>query len=72
VLQGAEFVMAIDFIAAVPAVTLGFDSSLLALRHQLQNESATSNLINDAVKQVQAPEACGDRQARERLLDIFV
>ena len=64
--------MAIDSIAAVPIVAPGFNSSLLALRLQLQNESATANLINDAVKQVQAPEASGDRQARERLLDIVV
>ena len=64
--------MAIDSIAAVPVVAPGFDSSLLALRLQLQNESATANLINNAVKQVQAPEAPGDRQPRERLLDIVV
>ena len=64
--------MAIDTIAAVPFAALGFDSSLLALRLQLQNESATANLINDAVKQVRAPEATGDRQVRERLLDIVV
>ena len=64
--------MAIDHIAAVPVIAPGLDSSLLALRLQLQNESATVNLINDAVKQVQAPEASRDRQARERLLDIVV
>ncbi len=64
--------MAIDSIAAVPVIAPNLDSSLLALRLQLQNESATVNLINDAVKQVQAPEASGDRQARERLLDIVV
>ena len=64
--------MAIDSIAAVPVIAPNLDSSLLALRLQLQNESATANLINDAVKQVQAPEASGDRQARERLLDIVV
>jgi len=64
--------MAIDSLAAVPIVAPGFDSSLLALRLQLQNESATANLINDAVKQVQAPEASGDRQPREHLLDIVV
>ena len=60
------------YIAAVSFVAPGFDSSLLALRLQLQNESATANLINDAVKQVRAPEATGDRQVRERLLDIVV
>ncbi len=64
--------MAIDSIAAVPVIAPNLDSSLLALRLQLQNESATVNLINDAVKQVQAPEASGDRQPRERLLDIVV
>ena len=64
--------MAIDSIAAVPVIAPNLDSSLLALRLQLQNESATANLINDAVKQVQAPEASGDRQPRERLLDIVV
>ncbi len=64
--------MAIDYLAAVPVIAPNLDSSLLALRLQLQNESATVNLINDAVKQVQAPEASGDRQARERLLDIVV
>ena len=64
--------MAIDSIAAVPVIAPGFDSSLLALRQQLQNESATVNLINDAVKQVQATEASSDRQSRKRLLDIVV
>ena len=64
--------MAIDSIAAVPVIAPNLDSSLLALRLQLQNESATANLINDAVKQVQAPEASGDRQPREGLLDIVV
>ena len=55
------FVMAIDSLATVQVVAPGFDSSLLALRHQLQNESATVNLINDAVKQVQKS-AATDRQ----------
>ena len=64
--------MAIDYIAAVPVVPTGFDSSLLALRLPLQNESATVNLINDAVKQVQAPEASSERQVRGHLLDIVV
>ena len=64
--------MAIDSIAAVSVIAPSLDNSLLALRLQLQNESATVNLIIDAVKQVQAPEASGDRQARERMLDIIV
>ena len=64
--------MAIDSLAAVPAFASGFDSSLLALKLQLQNESATENLINDAVKEAQKTEPSVDRQARERLLDIIV
>ena len=64
--------MAIDSLAAVQVVAPGFDSSLLALRHQLQNESATVNLINDAVKQVQKSSAATDRQNPYRLLDVLV
>tara|TARA_B100000686_G_C16030599_1_gene590475 strand:+ start:343 stop:537 length:195 start_codon:yes stop_codon:yes gene_type:complete len=64
--------MAIDSLAAVPNVAPGFDSSLLTLKLQLQNESATENLINDAVKQVQATGPSDDRQVPERLLDIIV
>ena len=64
--------MAIDFLAAVNVVAPDFDSSLLALKLQLQNESATVNLINDAVKQVQATNAATDRQNPEKLLDIVV
>ena len=54
--------MAIDSLAAVPVVASSFDSSLLALKLTLQNESATANLISDAVKHVQATEPSGDRQ----------
>ena len=64
--------MAIDSLAAVNVVAPGFDSTLLALKLQLQNESATVNLINDAVKQVQATNAATDRQNTEKLLDIVV
>ena len=64
--------MAIESVAVVNVVAPGFDSSVLALRLQLQNESATANLINDAVKQVQETNASTDRQNRERLLDIVV
>ncbi len=64
--------MSIDSLAAVQVIALGFDSSILALRHQLQNESATVNLINDAVKQVQESSAATDRQNPDRLLDVLV
>ena len=64
--------MAIDSLAAVQVVAPGFDSSLLALRHQLQNESATVNLINDAVKQVQKKQRGNRRQNPDRLLDVLV
>ena len=64
--------MAIDSLAAVNVAAPGLDSSLLALKLQLQNESATVNLINDAVKQVQATNAATDRQNPEKLLDIVV
>lgn len=64
--------MAIDSLAAVSALAPGSDSSLLALKLQLQNESATVNLISDAVKQVQETNATTDRQNREKLLDIVV
>ena len=64
--------MAIDSFAAVQVIAPGFDSSLLALRLQLQNESATVNLINDAVKQVQKSSAATDRQNPDRLLDVLV
>ncbi len=64
--------MAIDSLAAVNVVASGLDSSLLALKLQLQNESATANLTNDAVKQVQATNAATDRQNPEKLLDIVV
>ena len=64
--------MAMDFLASVNVVAPSFDSSLLALKLQLQNESATLNLINDAVKQVQATNAATDRQNPEKLLDIVV
>ena len=64
--------MAIDYLAAVPVVAPGLDSSLLTLKLQLQNESATENLINDAVKEAQKTEPSVDRKARERLLDIIV
>jgi hypothetical protein len=64
--------MAMDFLASVNVVAPSFDSSLLALKLQLQNESATVNLINDAVKQVQATNAATDRQNPEKLLDIVV
>ena len=64
--------MAIDSLAATNVVAFGFDSSLLALKLQLQNESATVNLIKDAVKQVQATNAATDRQNADKLLDIVV
>ena len=64
--------MAIDSLAAVQVVAPGFDSSLLALRHQLQNESATVNLINYAVKQVQKSSAATDRQNPDRLIYVLV
>jgi hypothetical protein len=64
--------MAIDSLAAVNVAAPGLDSSLLALKLQLQNESATVNLTNDAVKQVQAINAATDRQNPEKLLDIVV
>ena len=64
--------MAIDSLAAVNVAAPGLDSSLLALKLQLQNESATANLTNDAVKQVQATNAATDRQNPEKLLDIVV
>jgi len=64
--------MAIDTLAAVPVVAPGFDSALLALKLQHENESATVNLISDAVKQVQETNAATDRQNRERILDIVV
>ncbi|MGB0553704.1 MAG: hypothetical protein ACPGQV_14240 [Alphaproteobacteria bacterium] len=64
--------MAIDSLAAVNVAAPGLDSSLLALKLQLQNESATVNLTYDAVKQVQATNAATDRQNPEKLLDIVV
>ena len=64
--------MAIDSLAAVQVIAPGFDNSLLALRHQLKNESATVNLINDAVKQVQKSSATTDRQNPDRFLDVLV
>ena len=77
--NGSEFAlskgiaaMAIDSLAAVNVVAPGFDSTLLALTRQLQNASATVNLLNDAVKQVQATNAATDRQNTEKLLDIVV
>jgi hypothetical protein len=64
--------MAINSLAVVNVAAPGLDSSLLALKLQLQNESATVNLTNDAVKQVQATNAATDRQNPEKLLDIVV
>jgi hypothetical protein len=64
--------MAIDSLAAVQLIAPGFDSSLLALKLQLQNKSATANLINDAVKQVQEISSATDRQNPDRLLDVLV
>lgn len=64
--------MAIDSLAAVQVIAPGFDSSLLALKLQLQNKSATANLINDAVKQVQEISSATDRQNPDRLLDVLV
>ena len=64
--------MAIDSLAAVNVVAPAFDRSLLALKLQLQNESATVNLIDAAVKQVQASNAATDRQNPEKLLNILV
>lgn len=64
--------MAMDSLAAVQVIAPGFDNSLLALRLQLQNASATSNLINDAVKQVNEISSATDRQNPDRLLDVLV
>ena len=64
--------MAIDSLAAVQVIAPGFDSSLLALKLQLQNKSATANLINDAVKQVQEVSSATDRKNPDRLLDVLV
>ena len=61
--------MAMDSLAAVQVIAPGFDNSLLALRLQLQNASATANLINDAVKQVNEISPATDRQNPDRLLD---
>ncbi len=64
--------MAMDSLAAVQVIAPGFDNSLLALRLQLQNASATANLINDAVKQVNEISPVTDRQNPDRLLDVLV
>ena len=64
--------MAMDSLAAVQVIAPGFDNSLLALRLQLQNASATANLINDAVKQVNEISPTTDRQNPDRLLDVLV
>ncbi len=64
--------MAMDSLAAVQVIAPGFDNSLLALRLQLQNASATANLINDAVKQVNEISSATDRQNPDRLLDVLV
>ncbi len=64
--------MAIDSLAAVQVIAPGFDSSLLALKLQLQNKSATANLVNDAVKQVQEVSSATDRKNPDRLLDVLV
>ena len=64
--------MAMDSLAAVQVIAPGFDNSLLALRLQLQNASATANLINDAVKQVNEISPATDRQHPDRLLDVLV
>ena len=64
--------MAMDSLAAVQEIAPGFDNSLLALRLQLQNASATANLINDAVKQVNEISPATDRQNPDRLLDVLV
>lgn len=64
--------MPVDSIAATTLVAPSISSSLLALRFQHENESATVNLVSDAVKQVQETNASSDRQNRERLLDIVV
>tara|TARA_B100000475_G_scaffold16976_1_gene12280 strand:+ start:1346 stop:1549 length:204 start_codon:yes stop_codon:yes gene_type:complete len=66
------FAMAMDSLAAVQVIAPGFDNSLLALRLQLQNASATANLINDAVKQVNEISPATDRQNPDRLLDVLV
>tara|TARA_B100001559_G_C15909673_1_gene353638 strand:- start:268 stop:471 length:204 start_codon:yes stop_codon:yes gene_type:complete len=66
------FAMAMDSLAAVQVIAPGFDNSLLALRLQLQNASATANLINDAVKQVNEISPVTDRQNPDRLLDVLV
>ncbi|MBE09484.1 MAG: hypothetical protein CMM35_04175 [Rhodospirillaceae bacterium] len=66
------FEMAMDSLAAVQVIAPGFDNSLLALRLQLQNASATANLINDAVKQVNEISPATDRQNPDRLLDVLV
>jgi|TARA_B100001142_G_scaffold328325_1_gene388142 hypothetical protein len=66
------FEMAMDSLAAVQVIAPGFDNSLLALRLQLQNASATANLINDAVKQVNEISSATDRQNPDRLLDVLV
>ena len=64
--------MAMDSLAAVQVIAPGFDNSLLALRLQLQNASATANLINDAVKQVNEISPATDRHNPDRLLDVLV
>lgn len=64
--------MAIDSIAASVAGTQQ-SLALLALRTQFENESATVNLVRDAVRQVQSSEGPpADRHNPERLVDVLV
>lgn len=65
--------MALDSIAASIVAGSQQGLALLALRTQLENESATVNLVRDAVRQVQqANGAPADRHNPDRLVDVLV
>ena len=65
--------MAIDSIAASVVAGSQQQFALFALRAQIENESATVNLVRDAVKAVQQSEgAPADRHNPERLVDVLV
>lgn len=64
--------MAIDSIGTIPVVTPGFNGSPLPPNFQFENESATSNLVRDAVKQTQEATEVVERRNLARRIDVFV
>ena len=63
--------MAVDLVAATAAITR-VETSIVALKVQLQQERAIPNIVEQAVEEVKETNAAVERRSQQRLIDIEV